>query len=94
MVCFRPQPEVVPLPVAGFSFATAPVLLCAPVVLSARALLHTLVSALTDPSVRRVLVTVGRGEWDVLAVELSWFLRRYCVTISNMLLSEREWFWR
>ena len=56
--CFCPQPEVVPLPVAGFSFAAAPVLLCAPVVLSARALLYTLVSALTDPSVRRVLVTV------------------------------------
>ena len=56
--CFRPQSEVVPLPTAGFSFAAAPVLLCAPVVLSARALLHALVSALTDPSVRRVLVTV------------------------------------
>lgn len=55
---FCPQPEVVPLPTAGFSFAAAPVLLCAPVVLSARALLHALVSALTDPSVRRVLVTV------------------------------------
>lgn len=56
--CFCPQSEVVPLPAAGFSFAAAPVLLCAPVVLSARALLYTLVSALTDPSVRRVLVTV------------------------------------